>query len=195
MTHPAMTHMTGRPGTPIVAIVGWKNSGKTTLVVGLVAELVRRGRRVATIKHAHHSFEIDPGETDSARHRRAGARQVAIVSAERVALIKELRGAPEPSLADVVASLDPCDLIIAEGYKAAHVPKIEARRLGARSQEALAPGDTHIIAIAADHATNPHGRPVYALGDIAGLADLIERVVIEDRAEGLAPTGAGDPGP
>jgi molybdopterin-guanine dinucleotide biosynthesis protein B len=177
-----MICITGRNGTPIVAIVGWKNSGKTTLTVGLVAELVRRGRRVATIKHAHHSFQIDEAETDSARHRRAGAGQVAVVSSERIAMIKELGGAPEPSLTDVAALLDPCDVIIAEGYKAAPVAKIEARRREARSREPLAPRDSHVIAIAADHVTEAHGRPIYALDDVAGLADLIEQVVIAGRA-------------
>ena len=173
-----MTPITGRNGTPIVAIAGWKNSGKTTLAVRLVAELVARGRRVATVKHAHHAFQIDEADTDSARHRRAGAFQVAVVSPARLAMIKELGAEPEPGLEEVVAMLDPCDVIVVEGYKRAPVAKIEARRAGAASQEALAPSDPHVIAIATDHATDDHGRPVFALDDIAGLADLIERVVI-----------------
>ena len=102
--------------TPVVAVVGWKKSGKTTLTTRLIAELTGRGHRIATIKHAHHKFQIDDAETDSARHRRSGAKQVAVVSAERIAMIKELDGAPEPDFADVVALLDPCDLIIVEGY-------------------------------------------------------------------------------
>jgi len=175
-----MTRITGPQGTPIVAIVGWKNSGKTTLTVALVAELVRRGRSVATVKHAHHSFQIDDAETDSARHRRAGATQVAVVSSERLALVREFRGAAEPGLAEVVAMLQPCDVIVAEGYKRAPVAKIEVRRSDSRSREPLAPGDVDVIAIAADHATDAHGRPVYDLDDVPGLADLIERVVIRD---------------
>lgn len=186
-----MTRITGRNGTPIVAIVGWKKSGKTTLTVGLVAELVRRGYQVATVKHAHHSFQIDDAETDSARHRRAGAGQVAVVSSERIAMIKELGGTPEPSLAEVVALLDPCDVIITEGYKAAPVAKVEARRTGSRSREPLAPGDANVIAIAADHPTEAHGRPVYALNDIAGLADLIEEAVIGGRAASSATVREG----
>ena len=88
--------------TPIIGIVGWKNSGKTALAVQLVEEFTRRGLDVATLKHAHHAFQIDDGETDSARHRRAGARQVAVVSNKRWALIEELEGAPEPDFADVI---------------------------------------------------------------------------------------------
>ena len=173
-----MTRITGPNGTPIVAIVGWKNSGKTTLAERLVAELVRRGRRVATVKHAHHAFQIDDGPTDSARHRRAGARQVAIVSSVRMALITELEGAPEPGLADVAAMLGPCDVILAEGYKREAVAKIEVRRLAAASSEALAPRDQHVIAVAADHEADTEGRPLFRLDDIAGLAELIEGVVM-----------------
>jgi len=184
-----MTGITGRNGTPIVAIVGWKKSGKTTLTVRLVAELVARGRRVATVKHAHHKFQIDDAATDSARHRQAGAHQVAVVSPARIAMIKELDGAPEPDFAEVVAMLDPCDVIVVEGYKSAPVPKIEARRTQSFSREFLAPTDPHVIAIAADHPTEAHGLPVYALDDVAGLVDLIELVVLAARKTAAPPTG------
>ena len=100
-----MTGAQGKP--PVIGIAGWKKSGKTTLVTRLVEEFTRRGLRVATVKHAHHDFQIDAGETDSARHRRAGARQVAIVSSERWAVVNELAGAPEPSLEAVIAGLAP----------------------------------------------------------------------------------------
>ena len=123
-----MTRMTGRDGTPIIGIAGWKKSGKTTLTVRLVAEFVRRGFRVATVKHAHHDFQIDDAETDSARHRRAGSGQVAIVSRKRWAVVTERPDAREPDFADVIGWLDPCDLIVVEGYKSAPIPKIEARR-------------------------------------------------------------------
>lgn len=169
----------GPGGTPVVAIVGWKNSGKTTLTVRLVAELVRRGWRVATVKHAHHAFQIDDAETDSARHRRAGAHAVAIVSPERVATIRELGGAPEPDLAQVLALLGPADVILIEGYKSHPIPKIEARREAAHSRERLADHDPHVIAIAADHSTDAAGRPHFSLDDIGPLADLIERDVMQ----------------
>ena len=165
----------GRHGTPVIGIVGWKKSGKTTLTVRLVEEMVRRGYAVATVKHAHHKFQIDESGADSARHRRAGAGQVAVVSPERWALIKELGAAPEPDFADVLAMLDPCDLVIVEGYKSAPIAKIEARRKASFTDRPLAPDDPLVVAVAADHGTDGHGRPVYALDDIAGLADLIER--------------------
>jgi molybdopterin-guanine dinucleotide biosynthesis protein B len=163
--------------TPVIGIAGWKKSGKTTLVVRLIEEFTRRGLKVASVKHAHHNFQIDDAETDSARHRRAGATQVAVVSAKRWALISELDGAPEPNLAEVIAWLRPCDLVIVEGYKSAAIPKIEARRSASVSREKLADTDTNIIAIAADHAVDGRGRPVFSLDDIAGIADFIARSI------------------
>lgn len=170
-----MTHTPRK--VPIIGIAGWKKSGKTTLAVRLVEEFTRRGLKVATVKHAHHAFQIDDGETDSARHRRAGAQQVAVVSAERWAIVTELSGAPEPNFEEVIAALEPADLIIVEGYKSAPIPKIEARRTASFTRRPLSAEDPNVIAIAADHDVDGHGLPVYALDDIAGMADLVTRVV------------------
>jgi molybdopterin-guanine dinucleotide biosynthesis adapter protein len=174
---------------PIVGIAGWKKSGKTTLVERLIAEFTRRGKRVASVKHAHHAFQIDDAETDSARHRRAGAAQVAVVSRSRWAIVTELAGAAEPDLAQIIARLDPCDLIIVEGYKRAAIPKIEVRRAAALSHERLADSDPSVIAIAADHAVEGGALPVFLLDDIAGLADFIVQAVGAG-----APTPAGAEG-
>jgi molybdopterin-guanine dinucleotide biosynthesis adapter protein len=161
-------------GTPIIGIVGWKNSGKTTLTVKLVEEFTRRGLRVATVKHAHHSFQIDDANTDSARHRRGGAKQIAIVSAKRWALVSELGDAAEPDFADVIAALDPADLIIVEGYKSAPIRKIEARRGASSHEKPLAASDTTVIAIAADVTTaHPSALPVFQIDDVSALADFI----------------------
>lgn len=164
------------PATPMIGIAGWKKSGKTTLVARLVAELTRRGLRIATVKHAHHSFEVDDAETDSARHRRAGASQVAVVSSKRCAVITELRDSPEPTFAEVTAWLAPCDLIIVEGYKKEPIPKIEARRAAAPTKQPLADGDSHVVAIAADHPVENSKVPVFSLDDTVAIADFILRV-------------------
>ena len=110
---------------------------------------------------------------------------MAIVSARRWALVTELDGAPEPDLAEVVAWLGPCDLVIVEGYKSAAIPKIEARRSAAFGTEPLAATDASVIAIAADHDVDGHGRPVFALDDVAGIADFIAASI------GLPGQGAG----
>lgn len=167
---------------PVIGIVGWKKSGKTTLTVRLIEAFTARGFKVASIKHAHHAFQIDDGDTDSARHRRAGAGQVAIVSSARWAIVRELRAAPEPDLADVIARLEPCDLVIVEGYKSAAIPKIEARRQAAHDHTPLAVADPNVIAIAADHAVAGTTLPVFALDDIEGIADVIaERIGLPQR--------------
>jgi molybdopterin-guanine dinucleotide biosynthesis protein B len=163
----------GTRTTPIIGIAGWKKSGKTTLAERLIAEFRRRGLKIASVKHAHHDFQIDDAATDSARHRRAGASQVAIVSRKRWALVGELGDEPEPGLDQVVARLDACDLVIVEGYKSAPIPKIEARRAAAAGQKPLAADDARVIAVAADHAADGCGRPVFSLDDITGLADFI----------------------
>lgn len=173
---------------PVIGIAGWKKSGKTTLVTRLVAELAGRGLKVATVKHAHHEFQIDDAETDSARHRRAGATQVAIVSARRWAVVSELRGAPEPSLGEVIAHLAPCDLVIVEGYKRAPIPKIEARRRASVCASPLADTDPNVVAIAADHPVEGRGLPVFSLDDVEALADfIVERVGAAASGRGAAP--------
>ena len=162
------------PGN-VFGVTGWKNSGKTTLVAGLVTELSRRGWRVATVKHAHHDFDIDKEGTDSFRHRKAGAREVAIVSARRFAIMHELLQEDEPRLADIVARLSPADVIIVEGYKRDAHKKIEVRRLHARDRSPLAPSDPGIVAIAADHAVADSALPTFDINNIAAMADLVER--------------------
>ncbi|WP_417408692.1 molybdopterin-guanine dinucleotide biosynthesis protein B [Hoeflea sp.] len=157
----------------VFGVTGWKNSGKTTLTCKLVEEFTRRGFRVATIKHAHHAFDIDHEGTDSYRHRQAGAAEVAIASGRRWAIMHELGEAEEPSLDDMLARLSPCDLVLIEGYKRESHPKIEARRLAASDRARLSESDASIRAIAADHAVDDATIPVFALDDINGIADMI----------------------
>lgn len=105
----------------------------------------------------------------------AGATEVAVVSARRWALMHELRDEAEPTLADVLARIAPCDIVIVEGYKREPHRKIECRRSAARSIEPLALADPSIVAIAADHETDAGGLPVFALDDVAAMADFIEQ--------------------
>jgi molybdopterin-guanine dinucleotide biosynthesis protein B len=160
----------------VFGVTGWKNSGKTTLTVRLVEELTTRGWKISTVKHAHHAFDIDKEGTDSFRHRAAGASEVAIVSGRRWALMHELHGNQEPSLSEILARLEPCDLVIVEGYKRESHQKIEARRTTAKDTRPLAPGDPHIVAIAADHEIADAALPVFALDDVPAIADFVEAV-------------------
>jgi molybdopterin-guanine dinucleotide biosynthesis adapter protein len=163
--------------TALFGVTGWKNSGKTTLTTRLISELAARGYRVNSIKHAHHVFDIDQPGTDSFRHRDAGASEVAIVSGRRWALMHELRDEDEPTMREVIARLGPADIVIVEGYKREDHPKIECRRREGRKGVPLAPDDPNIVAIAADHETDSHGRTVFDLEDVSGIADFIEQHV------------------
>jgi molybdopterin-guanine dinucleotide biosynthesis protein MobB len=155
----------------LYGVTGWKNAGKTGLMERLVAEMVARGLRVSTVKHAHHSFDVDHPGRDSYRHRQAGAGEVLLASRQRVALMRELRGQEEPALADLLAMLAPCDLVLIEGYKRDRHPKVEAYR--AETGNALiAPGDPTIRAVASDVALDLD-RPVFDLDDTGAIADFI----------------------
>ncbi|MEP2605961.1 molybdopterin-guanine dinucleotide biosynthesis protein B, partial [Marinobacter sp.] len=109
----------------VIGIVGWKNSGKTTLAAALIRELSRRGLTVNSIKHAHHGVDVDQPGTDSYKHRDAGAREVILAGGQRFAIMHELRGAEEPTLDELLARLGPCDWVVVEGFKTHAHPKIE----------------------------------------------------------------------
>jgi molybdopterin-guanine dinucleotide biosynthesis protein MobB len=159
----------------IYGVTGWKNAGKTGLMERLVTEISARGFSVSTIKHAHHAFDVDQAGTDSYRHRQAGAREVLLASRYRVALMQELRDAPEPPLADLLARLSPVDLVLIEGYKREPHPKIEAYRASA-GHDLIAPQDANIHAVASDVPLNLD-RPVFDLDDTRVIADFLMREV------------------
>jgi molybdopterin-guanine dinucleotide biosynthesis protein B len=162
---------------PLFGIAGWSNSGKTTLIEKLTRHFTDRGLRVATIKHTHHKFDIDAPGSDTTRHRAAGAAETAIVSGSRVAVIEEIEAAGEPALEAVAARLRPADVILVEGYKSAAIPKIEVRRAAVAHERLLATNDPHVLAIAADHEVDGHGKPIFNLDDVAGIAAVIERAL------------------
>lgn len=157
----------------IFGIIGWRNSGKTTLVAGLVRELDARGLRVSTVKHAHHAFDLDRPGKDSYVHRESGAQEVLIVSHSRWALLHELRGAEEPPLAQLLAHMSPVDLVLVEGFKSGAHARLEVRR--GNSGPPLADNDPHIVAIASDEKIAAQDRPVFALDDVTAIADFIIR--------------------
>jgi molybdopterin-guanine dinucleotide biosynthesis protein B len=156
----------------IIGLAGWSGSGKTTLVTRLIPRLVGRGLRVSTVKHAHHSFEIDQPGKDSHAHRAAGATEVLVGAQSRWALVHELRAAAEPSLRELLAKLSPVDLVLIEGYKRAPHPKLEVyrRQVG---KPLLQPDDPHIVAIASDADLPAAKVPVVHLDDIDGIVDIL----------------------
>ena len=155
----------------IYGVVGYKNAGKTGLMERLVTAITGRGFSVSTLKHAHHSFDIDQPGKDSHRHRIAGAHQVLLSSGNRWALMTELRDTPEPPLATLLTQLTPVDLVLVEGYKRDSHPKIEAHRAETR-HPLIAPDDPTVRAVASDHPLELD-RPVFDLNDTAAIADFI----------------------
>ena len=133
----------------VIGIVGWSGAGKTTLLEYLLTRLTTRGLRVNAVKHSHHDLILEAPHKDSARLRTAGAAEVLLASPYRFALIREMRGAPEPSLAEHCARMAPADLTLVEGYKWEAIPKIEVYRR-AMGQATLYDQDPHIVAVASD---------------------------------------------
>lgn len=152
-------------------IVGFKNAGKTGLMERLVADITARGFTVSTLKHAHHQFDIDQPGKDSYRHRVAGAQQTLLASSTRWALMRELRGEDEPSLSELLARLDPVDLVLIEGFKRDAHPKIEAYR-AETGHPLLAPEDPHVRAVASDAPVDV-SCPIFDLNDTTAIADFI----------------------
>ena len=159
----------------IFGIAGWKNSGKTGLAVRLVTELVARGYRVSTIKHAHHDFDIDHPGKDSWRHRAAGCGEVLVSSGRRWALMHELRGAPEATLDELLSRLSPCDLVLVEGFKQASIPRIEVYR-PALGKPPLHTEDPGFLAVVTD-APQGIALPCLPLNEPARVADFLCRTL------------------
>jgi molybdopterin-guanine dinucleotide biosynthesis protein B len=165
---------------PLVSIVGQSAAGKTTLIEKLVAELKRRGYRVATIKHDAHRFEIDHPGKDSYRHFQAGADWTIIASPDKIASVRRLER--ELPLDEIAAQISGVDLILTEGFKRQARCRIEVSRRAAASGGDLAPAlisrPDELLALAADYLIESDV-PVYDLDDAAGLIDLIERAVLQ----------------
>jgi molybdopterin-guanine dinucleotide biosynthesis protein B len=133
----------------VFGFAGYSGSGKTTLIERLIPLFVERGVSVSLIKHAHHAFDVDHPGKDSWRHRKAGCTEVLISSSRRWALMHELRGAPEPRLSEQLHHLSPCDLVLVEGFKREHIPKLEVYRAEV-GEPLIHPHDENVVAIATD---------------------------------------------
>jgi len=165
------------PSMRIIGLAGWSGSGKTTLITKAIPRLIARGRRVSTVKHAHHGFDLDQPGKDSFFHRAAGATEVIISSAKRFAILHELREEPEWDLPALLTKVAPVDLLLIEGFKRDRFPKLEVHRLE-NGKPLLHPEDPHIVAIASDQPLPAAKVPVLDLNDIEAIVDLLlERAV------------------
>jgi molybdopterin-guanine dinucleotide biosynthesis adapter protein len=156
----------------VLGIAGWSGSGKTTLITKLIPLLAARGVRVATLKHAHHAFDVDQPGKDSYEHRKAGACEVIVSSARRWVQMHEVGNGTEATLAQLLARLSPCDLVLVEGFKTERHPKMEVFR-HAVGKPPLHPQDSRIVALASDEEFAGAGIPFVDLNDIAAVAEMV----------------------
>jgi molybdopterin-guanine dinucleotide biosynthesis protein B len=154
----------------VLGVVGWGGSGKTTLLKKLIPLLSSRGMRIATIKHAHHEFDLDVPGKDSYEHRKAGAGEVIICSSRRWALVHELDDAPEPPLGELLGKLGSCDMVLVEGFKRYRHAKLEVFRPSV-GKTPLYPGDPRIRAVITDAALTGEHPPLIDINDIQAVAD------------------------
>ena len=160
---------------PVIGFAAFSGTGKTTLLVKVLNLLKQRGYRVATVKHAHHSFDTDAPGKDSYEMRRAGAVQVIIGSRQRWAMVTETENAPEPTLDTLLQHLDQdrLDLVLVEGFKSELFPKIELHRPSLR-HPLMHSTDKTIVAVASDAPLNTKPDvPVLDLNKPEGIADFI----------------------
>jgi len=156
----------------IIGLAGWSGAGKTTLVAKLIPSITARGLKVSTLKHAHHAFDVDQPGKDSYMHRMAGATEVLVSSQNRFALMHELRGAPELTLADLLARLSPVDLVIIEGYKRDPHPKLEVFRASV-GKPLIHPDDPYVVAIASDVVLPQMRVPRVSIDDTDAVIDIL----------------------
>lgn len=161
----------------VLGIVGWSGAGKTTLLTQLIPVLSRRGLRIATLKHAHHAFDVDQPGKDSYEHRQAGACEVLVSSARRWVQMHEVGDGMEATLPELLRRVSPCDLILVEGFKSAQHFKLEVYR-NANGKPPLHPDDPRILAVASDRAFPAARLTVVDLNDIPAIAELVQHIAV-----------------
>ena len=159
------------PATPVFGIAGYSGMGKTTLLERLVPEFTARGLVVSLIKHSHKHIDVDRPGKDSYRLRESGCKEVLLLGNDRWALMHELRGANEPPLEYLLGRLQPCDLVLIEGFKQGGFPKLEVWR-AALGKPMLWPEWPGILAVASDGAAPTSGVAWLDLADTASIADF-----------------------
>ncbi len=170
---------------PVIGFSAFSGSGKTTLLEKLIPILTDRKLKVAVIKHAHHSFDIDHPTKDSYKIRKAGAQQMLITSQKRWAMIHEHPdNSPELTLQQALQklSIENIDFVIVEGFKSAPIAKIEIHR-PTLDLPLISASDKYVIAIATDDPKQVKSKlPLLDLNDTEMIADYIERFVTEFKA-------------
>lgn len=139
--------------TRIISIIGRKDAGKTTLAVALASELVRRGHRVMTIKHGHHPADVDRKGSDTWRHFHEGHAERVLIASPDLRVLFERSPDDYDPVGLARRYMQGADIVLAEGFKAAPLPKIEVFRRVAGSRplyDGAAPNASQWIAVITD---------------------------------------------
>lgn len=172
--------MQQQTGIPVISVVGRSDSGKTTVMEGLIRELTSRGRRVASVKHHVHDIDVDIPGKDSWRHARAGAVTTMISSPTQFAVVMKVER--ERTIDELAEAAGDVDLLLTEGFKRAGRIRIEVLR-HARSDELISEAG-ELFAVVTDRSELvPAGVPAFALDDYAGVAKLIEDTFLQRETE------------
>ncbi len=158
----------------IISIVGKSHSGKTTLLESLIAELKRRGHKVAIVKHSHHADDLDVASKDTWRFTKAGSELSVINSLDHLAIYRRTENYFDPQEISNFILWD-FDIILTEGFKSSDYPKIEVQR--SEQGEELLTDPQQLLAVVTDEPLDVNV-PQFSRDDVAGIADLIENTII-----------------
>lgn len=172
--------MPARTRIPVVSIVGKSDSGKTTLVEGVIRELVARGYRVASVKHHVHEVDVDQPGKDSWRHARAGAVTTMISSPTQFVCVSKVDR--ERTIEELVEAAGDVDILVTEGFKRAGDVRIEVARRARSSELITRPGEAFAIVTDMPEIV-PDGVPVFPLDGHSSVAEMIERSFLMDGEE------------
>lgn len=164
---------------PVLCVVGFSGSGKTTVTVSLVEALGRRGLRVGTIKHDVHGFEMDQPGKDSWRHKQAGAATTIVTSPNQIGMVRDVDHDHQPL--ELLSLMQGMDIVLVEGFKRTDLPKIEVFRPETGKPPACR-GDRHLLAVVSKAQLN-WGVPVYLPVDTEGLCNFLLARLLPDLYE------------
>ena len=158
----------------IIGVVGWKNTGKTTLIEKLINEFNKRNFTVSTIKHSHHYFSVDRQGTDSYRHFNAGTKETILASEQEWIKFSRQTSNPKPNLPYLIEQINPVDIIIVEGFKASDHKKVEVVD-NMSSRKPLYKTDTTICGLIINqHKIQNAVLPQFERDEVQEICDFIE---------------------
>jgi len=161
----------------IIGVVGWKNSGKTTLIEKLINEFNSRSLTVSTIKHSHHNFSVDKRGTDSFRHFNAGTQETILSSKKKWIKFSRQLSVSKPNLPYLITQISPVDIVIVEGFKDCDHIKLEVVD-SLSDRKLLYETDRTICGLITNQQKIQNsGLPQFQRDDVQKICDFIEKTI------------------